>query len=405
MNELYHHGIKGMHWGVRRFQKSDGTLTDAGKKRYGDSNTVSNKKKTGFGKTKGPKKKKRKKLTKYQKDLIKSGAILGAELLAVYATNKILDKAYEKEEAEWRKSYEKAQREYEDYQDWYRNWSKNWNSGQQSSSGSRTGSQYRSSSGYSGQRTRTSTAENKSRDRAKQYEHVTLDPKKTQARVDQLRNKVAQAQKNGTVTPEMIDELQDAMAQNKAAKSRMAHSFGFVYRITRDNDSLYHHGIKGMRWGVRRYQNADGSLTAAGKRRARAEERRMRKEAKRQREWNVKNSSQLTDKELTDQILRLQREKQLRDLTSDVVHPGKKHARDLMTRYGDQLITAAVTTGISIAVTKNINDRFNPQKTPYERMKEDLDAKTKLADEGMPVNVKGYERKNGKWVPKPKSGS
>lgn len=33
------------------------------------------------------------------------------------------------------------------------------------------------------------------------------------------------------------------------------------------NDELYHHGIKGQRWGVRRYQNPDGSLTAAGVRR------------------------------------------------------------------------------------------------------------------------------------------
>lgn len=32
------------------------------------------------------------------------------------------------------------------------------------------------------------------------------------------------------------------------------------------NNSLQHHGVKGMRWGVRRYQNKDGSLTAAGKR-------------------------------------------------------------------------------------------------------------------------------------------
>lgn len=30
---------------------------------------------------------------------------------------------------------------------------------------------------------------------------------------------------------------------------------------------LYHHGVKGMKWGVRRYQNKDGSLTSEGRRR------------------------------------------------------------------------------------------------------------------------------------------
>lgn len=33
------------------------------------------------------------------------------------------------------------------------------------------------------------------------------------------------------------------------------------------NDELYHHGIKGQRWGVRHYQNPDGSLTNAGRQR------------------------------------------------------------------------------------------------------------------------------------------
>ena len=32
-------------------------------------------------------------------------------------------------------------------------------------------------------------------------------------------------------------------------------------------ESLYHYGIKGMKWGVRRFQNKDGSLTSSGKKR------------------------------------------------------------------------------------------------------------------------------------------
>lgn len=38
-NVLYHHGILGQKWGVRRFQNEDGSLTPAGEKRYNDSLT------------------------------------------------------------------------------------------------------------------------------------------------------------------------------------------------------------------------------------------------------------------------------------------------------------------------------------------------------------------------------
>lgn len=52
-------------------------------------------------------------------------------------------------------------------------------------------------------------------------------------------------------------------------------------------DELYHHGIKGQKWGVRRYQNEDGSLTTAGKK------RQAYKDAKQEYKRAVKARSQL----------------------------------------------------------------------------------------------------------------
>ena len=45
-----------------------------------------------------------------------------------------------------------------------------------------------------------------------------------------------------------------------------------VVKRNMEQEVLIHHGIKGQRWGVRRYQNEDGSLTEAGKKRYATEE-------------------------------------------------------------------------------------------------------------------------------------
>lgn len=39
----------------------------------------------------------------------------------------------------------------------------------------------------------------------------------------------------------------------------------YIYPMS--NGTLCHHGIKGMKWGIRRYQNKDGSFTPAGEKR------------------------------------------------------------------------------------------------------------------------------------------
>ena len=44
-NELYHYGVSGQKWGVRRYQNGDGSYTSEGKKRYKKSSSSKSKKK------------------------------------------------------------------------------------------------------------------------------------------------------------------------------------------------------------------------------------------------------------------------------------------------------------------------------------------------------------------------
>lgn len=166
-------------------------------------------------------------------------------------------------------------------------------------------------------------------------------------------------------------------------------------------DELMHYGILGMHWGLRRWQNKDGSLTPAGvKHYNKIRRKELKKQAKKdgsnrkidnqvdkdyqaKMRFDAEHPGYLTDQEIEDRIHRLQREKVLQDEYAKA-HP-KGRGKQFVDSFVDSLVPAAgrkaadmsVNAAAAIVANKIAGNRINT----YDLAKSIADGRTHITED------------------------
>lgn len=106
-----------------------------------------------------------------------------------------------------------------------------------------------------------------------------------------------------------------------------------------NTNELCHHGIKGMKWGIRRFQRKDGSLTPAGKKRYSDDDSKTRvpsEDHKQAQALKGKKLYEMSNKELEALTRRMQLEKQYKDLNRQSVSKGRQIVTSVLTEIGKE---------------------------------------------------------------------
>lgn len=143
---------------------------------------------------------------------------------------------------------------------------------------------------------------------------------------------------------------------------------------------LYHWGIKGMKWGIRRFQNKDGSLTPAGRKRYSDGSDGTSGQSKTANK--PKSVKDMSDDELRTKVNRLALEKNALDLERQVssLSPQKvAKGQGFVQKIGKEVIGPALLSAGRTQLTNFLNDRLS--KALGLNSKDDMAALRKMVDE------------------------
>lgn len=203
-----------------------------------------------------------------------------------------------------------------------------------------------------------------------------------------------------------------------------------------DDTYLYHHGVKGMKWGRRLYQNKDGSLTPLGRMRYRTDKgfktqvnrQRSLEKARQTRLANKKHAEdkdrvvksgsasellkykgELTQQEMTSAWNRIQWEQNIKSVADKESSAGKSKVDSALNKIGDltnksQTVIKAYNTVANIHNAFNLNSMMpkietnitngnrNERKAEKKEQKKAAEAKAKRAEQESQRDTKREER-------------
>lgn len=142
------------------------------------------------------------------------------------------------------------------------------------------------------------------------------------------------------------------------------------------NGELYHWGIKGMKWGIRRYQNKDGSLTPAGKKRRAKLEAEIEKLGGKSEE---KKLSEMTDDEVAAKTNRMRLENNLKEemrRSTEAEQRQKKLQESLNETSTDELRNKITRLQLEEQY-KNLANPKKAERDPYmDKLQKEVDRLT-----------------------------